>query len=105
VTVTGEDDSIEDGNQGFTIVLDAAISGDPNYDGLDPADVAVTNTDDETVPPPAGGGGGSGGSCFIGTATYGSLMKPDDDIRSLLFLLSLISISSSLFYFKTKRRH
>jgi len=61
VTVTGVDDAVADGNKGYTIVLDAATSVDPNYDGLDPADVAVTNTDDEPVVRTSSGGGG----CFM----------------------------------------
>ena len=103
VTVTGVDDDVADGNQGYTIVLDGVTSVDTNYNGLDPDDVAVTNTDDDT----AGGGrsSSSSGGCFIDTATGSSLMKLHGGIRSLLFLLSLISVSSSLFYFKMKRRH
>jgi hypothetical protein len=47
VTVTGIDDALDDGDQSYTIVLAPATSGDPGYVGLDGADVAVTNTDDE----------------------------------------------------------
>ncbi|MEX1043894.1 MAG: S-layer homology domain-containing protein [Acidimicrobiia bacterium] len=45
VTVTGVDDGIDDGDVGFTIVLDAATSTDTTYDGIDPTDVSGTNTD------------------------------------------------------------
>jgi hypothetical protein len=45
--VTGVDDDLEDGHQGFTIVLGAAASADPDYDGIDPDDVSVTNVDDD----------------------------------------------------------
>ena len=48
ITVTGVDDLATDGNQPFTIVTGAATSADPTYNGLDPADVAVTNIDNET---------------------------------------------------------
>jgi len=48
VTVTGADDAIADGDQPYMIVLDAADSTDPRYAGVDPADVALTNTDDDT---------------------------------------------------------
>ena len=48
VTVTGVDDLLVDGNQPFLIVTAAATSADPAYDGLDPADVTVTNIDNET---------------------------------------------------------
>jgi hypothetical protein len=47
VTVTGEDDDVIDGDQSYTIELAPATSGDPDYDGLDPADVTLTNIDDE----------------------------------------------------------
>jgi hypothetical protein len=45
VTVTGSDDSVLDGDVAYTIVLGAATSADPSYNGLDPADVSVTNPD------------------------------------------------------------
>ncbi len=47
VTVTGVDDAIDDGNIAYTIITAAAVSADPTYSGFDPADVAVTNTDDD----------------------------------------------------------
>jgi len=48
VTVTGVDDAVADGNQTYTIVLDPASSGDGDYDGLDPTDVEVRNTDNDS---------------------------------------------------------
>jgi len=48
VTVTGVNDDLADGDQVFEVTLGAAQSDDTNYDGLDPADVAVTNSDNET---------------------------------------------------------
>ncbi len=48
VTVTGVDDSAVDGDQGYTVLLGAATSLDPDYDGLDPGDVAVLNLDDDS---------------------------------------------------------
>ncbi|MDX1449469.1 MAG: S-layer homology domain-containing protein [Acidimicrobiia bacterium] len=53
VTATGADDSTDDGNQLFTIVLGAADSGDVTYDGIDPDDVTGVNVDNDTPPPPA----------------------------------------------------
>src|SRR5206468_1361576 len=42
----------------YTVVLDAAVSADPNYGGRDAADIAFVNTDDDaagiTVAPTAG---------------------------------------------------
>ena len=49
VTVTGVDDTAVDGNQGYTIVLGVASSADSSYSGLDPADVSVSNTDNDTA--------------------------------------------------------
>ena len=58
VTVTGVDDAIVDGDVGYTIVTAAAVSADAAYNGLNAADVAVTNTDNDaagiTVAPTSG---------------------------------------------------
>ena len=45
VTVTGVNDSLDDGNQSYTVVLASASSSDSGYSGLNPNDVSVTNTD------------------------------------------------------------
>jgi hypothetical protein len=55
VTVTGVDDAIEDGDMGYTIITDPA-TGAPEYAGINPADVAVTNQDDD----------GTGDGSYIG---------------------------------------
>jgi hypothetical protein len=47
VTVTGVNDDIADGNISYNIILDAAMSNDPNYNGVNPADVSVINADNE----------------------------------------------------------
>jgi len=47
VTVTGVDDSIVDGNVAYSIVTAPAASADSNYNNLNPADVAVTNIDND----------------------------------------------------------
>lgn len=49
VTVTGVDDAEEDGPVGYSIALAPAVSGDARYNGVDPDDVAVSNTDNETA--------------------------------------------------------
>ncbi len=58
VTVTGVDDAVVDGDIAYTIVTAAAVSADVNYDGIDPDDVTVTNTDNDsagiTVTPTSG---------------------------------------------------
>ncbi|MEG4802837.1 FG-GAP-like repeat-containing protein [Microcoleus sp. ARI1-B5] len=48
VTVTGVDDSVADGNKDYTIVTAPAVSNDTKYSGLNAADVAVTNSDNDT---------------------------------------------------------
>ena len=49
VTVTGVDDALADGNIAYSIVTAAAVSSDGSYSGVNPADVSVTNTDNDTV--------------------------------------------------------
>ena len=45
MTVTGQDDAVADGDANYEIVLATAVSNDGNYNGLDPDDVSVVNTD------------------------------------------------------------
>ncbi len=47
VTVTGVDDLLDDGDIAFSIVTAAATSADGTYNGLNAADVTVTNTDND----------------------------------------------------------
>jgi hypothetical protein len=49
VTVKGVDDAVADGNQAYKIVTAAATSADPLYNGINPPDVSVTNTDDDSA--------------------------------------------------------
>ena len=49
ITVTGVTDAIDDGDVAYSILTAEAVSGDPNYDGLDASNVSVTNTDDDTA--------------------------------------------------------
>ncbi len=49
VTVTGANDSIDDGDQNYDITLDPASTADANYNGLANVDVGVTTTDDDTA--------------------------------------------------------
>ena len=48
-TITGQDDGIEDGDIAYMIVTGAAVSDDPLYSGVDPADVSVLNRDNEGI--------------------------------------------------------
>ncbi len=66
------DDDAVDGDQEHTIELGAAVSDDAGYNGLDPDDVTVINTDndtDDTASTGTGGGSDSGGGCFINSIT------------------------------------
>lgn len=47
VTLTGVDDHRVDGDQPYTIVTAPAVSTDPNYNGVNPPDVAAVNLDDD----------------------------------------------------------
>ena len=49
MTVTGVDDALDDGDVAYTIVTAAATSTDAIYNGINAADVAVTNTDNDAV--------------------------------------------------------
>ena len=49
VVVTGVDDSVGDGSVNYTIVTAPAVSMDGRYSGMNAADVAVRNTDNETA--------------------------------------------------------
>ena len=49
VTVTGANDAVDDGAIGFSIQTGLVTSTDANFDGLNPTDVAVSNTDDDTA--------------------------------------------------------
>ena len=69
IAVTGADDFVDDGDAAYLVVLGPAASGDPRYDGLDPADVSVTNQDDDaagiTVTAPPSGTTEGGGTAAI----------------------------------------
>ncbi|MCH2447412.1 MAG: cadherin domain-containing protein, partial [Candidatus Marinimicrobia bacterium] len=43
VTITGIEDSINDPNISYSIILDSTLSSDPNYNGLDVPDLSATN--------------------------------------------------------------
>ncbi len=50
MTVTGVDDTIDDGNQDYTVLLAPAVSTDTNYRRRDPEDVSARNVDNEGTP-------------------------------------------------------
>lgn len=47
VQVTGLDDGAVDGDVGFSVVLGASVSADPQYNGLEPSDVSAVNLDND----------------------------------------------------------
>lgn len=49
IVVTGQDDSMRDGNQPFAVTLGPSASVDTAYDGLMGSEVSLTNRDDETA--------------------------------------------------------
>lgn len=49
VIVTGLDEDIDDGDQNYTAVLGVSNSLVGLYDGIDPNDINITNTDDDTA--------------------------------------------------------
>lgn len=59
VTVTGLDDFTVDGNVAYVIATAPATSSDTNYNGVDAADVQVTNLDDDIPLEPVWGKCGS----------------------------------------------
>lgn len=49
VTITGSDDPLDDGDVAYSIVTGATTSTDSLYNGLNAADVSITNTDNDTA--------------------------------------------------------
>ena len=82
MTVTGVDDALDDGDVAYTIVTAPATSTDATYNGSTPADVAVTNTDNDaagiTVTPTAGLMTTEAG----GTATFTVVLNTPADGRT-----------------------
>lgn len=49
VTLTGVNDNLDDGDIGYNVVIGSSNSADPNYDDINPANIVVTNVDDDSV--------------------------------------------------------
>ena len=45
ITITGVNDSVADGDITYSIIINAATSSDPLYNGIDPSDLSLTNVD------------------------------------------------------------
>ncbi|MBE9146515.1 Ig-like domain-containing protein, partial [Planktothrix mougeotii] len=50
VTVTGVDDTVIDGDAAYNIVTGASTSTDTRFNGIDPNDIAVINSDNDVLP-------------------------------------------------------
>jgi len=62
IIITGQDDSEDDGDIAYAIVVGPSTSADPHFNGLVGQNVSIINFDnDDTVAPPSSGGGGGGG--------------------------------------------
>ena len=48
ITISGVDDVMADGIRNYAIMTQPATSADPDYNGLDPADISVANLDNDT---------------------------------------------------------
>ncbi|HET6923220.1 MAG TPA: hypothetical protein VFI16_08735, partial [Anaeromyxobacteraceae bacterium] len=70
VTATGVDDVIIDGTQPYTIVTGLATSLDTSFAGVNPADVALTNTDNDVASLVANPSSGLVTTETGGTATF-----------------------------------
>lgn len=49
VTVTGQDDAVDDGDVAYAVTFGATTSADPGYAALTPADLAARNLDDDAA--------------------------------------------------------
>src|SRR5204863_468566 len=49
VTVTGVDDFVDAGDLAYGLLTDSVVSCDPTHNGIDDADVSVTNSDNDTA--------------------------------------------------------
>jgi len=48
VNITGIDDAVADGNQTYYILLNTSVSTDDNYNGINPDDITVVNSDNDS---------------------------------------------------------
>ena len=85
VTVTGVDDAAVDGDVAYSILIGAAVSTDPAYNGLDPADVSLTNHDDDLLLVPLVVAAG-GSLVAEGCAPGNGVIDPDETVTVNLAL-------------------
>ncbi len=87
ITVTGVNDNVDDGNQVYTIVTGAAQSGDGDYNGLNPPDVAMTNIDDDQAGIQVSAISGNTSEAG-GTATFGVVLSSEPTANVTIGLVS-----------------
>ena len=49
ITITGVDDDVQDSDINYNVVLGAAVSTDPSYNGIQKADINLANQDNDTA--------------------------------------------------------
>lgn len=110
VTITGVNDSDEDGARRYVIVLERAQSGDRFYDGFDPDDVSLTNRDNDPEPgapspgsvsPPDEKAELGGTGCAIATEQQVRDASRSGMLARFLFLGILIFAISSRIWFES----
>ena len=82
VSVTGVDDQIDDGDMSFVAITGSALSEDPNYKGVDAADVSITNADDDSASVVVSKGTGDSTSESGGSVTFDVVLssRPTSDV-------------------------
>jgi len=80
--MTGINDFVADGNQTYNVILGSATSTDINYNTLNPADVSMTNIDDDIAGITVGGISGNTSEALLGTAKFSVKLnsKPDAEV-------------------------
>ncbi|MBX7147562.1 hypothetical protein K1X76_00630 [bacterium] len=96
VTVTGVDDGASDGNIKYHILTDVITSADGNFGGSDPADVVMSNTDDDApsntapdAPSSLGAASYVDGSTVTDTTPTLTFTDQDDDNDSLTYQIQI----------------
>ena len=85
VTVTGVDDALTDGDQGYTVTLavNQALTADATYDGLGTVSVSVVNRDDEGATADVNGDGSispNDGLLMYYAYTFEAVFKLENDL-------------------------
>lgn len=95
MTVTGMNDSDEDGPRRYVIVLERAQRRDRFYDGFDPDDVSLTNRDNDPEPgsPSPDEKTGEGGTGCAIAAEEQTRHRPESGALNLFPAASLLLLA------------